>query len=100
MLSITITGSQETVAELQQKIDRFISAAAQELESQLVPRTPIDTGRARRGWQQRQSGYSRTVENQVPYIGALEKGRSKQAPNGFVNQSVSATVAEMKRKKL
>lgn len=100
MLSITITGSKETVAELEQKIDRFISAAADELKSQLVPRTPIDTGRARRGWQLRQGAYSTSVENRVPYIGVLEKGRSKQAPNGFVRQSVSATVAEMKRKKL
>ncbi len=100
MLSITITGVPDTVAELEQKIDKFISATAQELKDQLVPRTPIDTGRARRGWQNRQFAKTQVVENQVPYIGVLEKGRSKQAPNGFVNQAVSATVAEMKRKKL
>lgn len=100
MFTISILGSKETVAELENKIDRFLTAAAVELRSQLVPRTPIDKGRARAGWKERNSLKGYDIENRVPYIGALEKGRSKQAPNGFVDQSVSATVAEMKRKRL
>ena len=62
-----------------------------------MPRTPIDTGRARRGWQQRQTGTQKILDNQVPYIERLERGWSKQAPNGFVNQAIQATITSANR---
>jgi hypothetical protein len=65
----------------------------EEFRRQVIPRTPIDTGQARRGWQTRQN----SVENRVPYIERLERGWSKQAPTGFVNQAISATIDKTKR---
>jgi hypothetical protein len=59
------------------------------------PRTPIDTGRARRGWQTRQS----EIRNDVPYIGKLQSGYSRQAPKGFVNQALTSTIEKSKQRK-
>lgn len=83
--------------KLAQEIDRFTTDLMTSFKNEVTPRTPIDTGRARRGWQQRTSLASKSVVNNVPYIGALEKGRSKQAPNGFVKQAMSAAITKSKR---
>lgn len=61
----------------------------------VVPRTPIDTGRARRGWQAR----TNEIRNDVPYIKKLEGGSSRQAPSGFVNQAMSITIDKSNRRK-
>jgi hypothetical protein len=84
--------------DLADTIGQFQSFVATEFKRQVVPRTPIDQGRARAGWQQRQQGNTQIVENNVPYIERLEKGYSKQAPRGFVNQAITATINETKRK--
>lgn len=83
----------ETLAGLERDIDQVQSFILEEFRRQVIPRTPIDTGQARRGWQTRQS----SVENRVPYIERLEGGWSKQAPRGFVNQAISATINKTKR---
>lgn len=64
-------------------------------KSAVVPRTPIDTGKARRGWQIRTG----QVENRVPYIGKLETGYSRQAPDGFVRQALNTTIEKSNRRK-
>jgi hypothetical protein len=97
-ISVEVTGSQASIDELSNKFGKFVSDFTSSLNTNLKARTPIDTGRARRGWTQRTQGTSASVENTVPYVPALEKGRSRQAPNGFVQQSVAATVNEFKRK--
>ena len=91
-ITVDVEGSELLLRDLDSTIKDFQSRVASTLKSELVPRTPIDTGRARRGWQQRQN----TVENRVPYIEQLEKGRSRQAPRGFVQQAISATVKKTK----
>lgn len=82
--------------EVKDYIDRFTNGLVDEFRSQVVPRTPKDTGRARQGWKVRK-GFNKQIENTVPYIGALERGRSRQAPRGFVKQSISAAIAETER---
>lgn len=79
------------------EISQFQSFIASEFKRQVVPRTPIDKGRARAGWQQRQAGTQQIVENRVPYIERLEGGYSRQAPKGFVNQAIAATMKQTKR---
>jgi len=68
---------------------------ADDYKSSVVPRTPIDTGRARRGWQARKT----EIKNNVPYIGKLEEGYSRQAPNGFVRQALSSTIQKSNQRK-
>ena len=68
---------------------------ADDYKSSVVPRTPIATGRARRGWQSRKT----EIKNTVPYIGKLETGYSRQAPNGFVKQALSKTIEKSNQRK-
>lgn len=76
-------------------VEKEKDALASDYKSAVVPRTPIDTGRARRGWQKRRD----TVRNDVPYIGRLETGYSRQAPRGFVKQALSTTIDKSKQRK-
>lgn len=91
-------------------IDRLISKIGDRIANTLLEEvrkaTPIDKGRARRGWRKDKTAnptLSSSVErqikiqNRVPYIGLLERGRSKQAPNGIVRQSLSATLRNRRR---
>jgi len=51
-------------------------------------RTPIKQGRARRGWRVERRGTNTHVVNRTPYIGTLERGRSKQAPRGILKPTL------------
>lgn len=63
---------------------------------ELKKTTPIKTGRARSGWRKYRdtkigTGQTQTViTNTVPYIGPLDEGSSKQAPQGIVEPSWAA----------
>lgn len=74
--------------------DDEVKALSETLKQEISRRTPIDSGRARRGWQVRNN----QVINNVPYIDRLERGYSSQAPKGFTNQAVRATVNKRKNK--
>jgi len=50
--------------------------------------TPIKQGRARRAWKIERQGTNTAVVNRTPYIGQLERGRSKQAPKGILRPTV------------
>ena len=92
-ITIDVLGVDNIRSQLSKEIDSLKALVANTFTSEVKSRTPIDQGRARRGWQQRSS----QIENRVPYIERLEKGYSKQAPSGFVNQAISATVSKTKR---
>ena len=74
--------------DIRAKFQRAVNSFFEELNTSSSKITPIRTGRARRGW--RKSGKYRIgdsgvmIENQVPYIGLLDEGRSKQAPAGII----------------
>jgi L-arabinose isomerase len=91
---MTVEGVSELKKLLKKIADEEIEAIGDEYQSQVRRRTPIDTGRARRGWQKR----TKEIRNEVPYIRRLENGYSAQAPRGFVKQSVTATINKRKTK--
>lgn len=77
------------------EVQRF----GQELTQEIRQKTPVDTGRAKAGWQNRSTNTGYEISNNVPYIGVLDKGRhmtnrgmrgSKQAPRGIVGPSLDA----------
>lgn len=96
-ITIDVEGIDQLGRELTKEVEQFFSLVASEFKTQVTARTPIRSGQARRGWQQRQFARQQIVENQVPYIERLENGYSKQAPNGFVKQAITATVNKTKR---
>ncbi|MDH7971042.1 hypothetical protein QH494_02515 [Sphingomonas sp. AR_OL41] len=59
-----------------------------DLHKALVLATPVDTGRARLGWVPDLA--AGTIENNVEYIEALNAGHSKQAPAGYVENTIDA----------
>ena len=53
--------------------------------------TPVDTGKARSGWnsytvKEFDGTIGAVIENKVPYIGRLNRGHSQQAPKFFIEQ--------------
>lgn len=92
--NIKIVGDM-TLQSVQAAIRTVKADLMPEIQKEVASRTPIDTGRARRGWQQRSQTM---VKNDVPYIERLEKGYSRQAPNGFVNQGIRAAVKTISNK--
>lgn len=59
-----------------------------DLHGGLMRSTPVDTGNARNGWQLT-LGADPAIENQVPYIGKLNDGHSKQAPALFIEAEIN-----------
>jgi hypothetical protein len=77
--------TEEQFLELAQKITLDVQA-------DLVKATPVDTGRARQGWQAetpKSINENGIVENNVEYIAVLNDGSSKQAPANFVENVVA-----------
>lgn len=92
-MSISVSGVRRVTIVLDETLEQTKEEVLNTLEAEIKKRTPIDTGRARRGWQQRQTD---TLRNDVPYIGRLEDGYSRQAPRGFTTQAINATARKFK----
>jgi hypothetical protein len=99
MLKVRFTGIQSTKRGLDASLRSEVKRLASEVFNEVTKRTPVDTGRAKAGWRQQVRDKSFTVENSVPYIGVLDKGRhmtnrgmrgSKQAPKGIVGPSLES----------
>jgi hypothetical protein len=82
---------------LEQGLKELTGRTAGELWERVAGRTPLDTGRARAGWQQSGSGLEYQVSNNVPYITALEHGHSSQAPQGMVGITMLEAPALVER---
>jgi hypothetical protein len=89
---VAISGLDKFNKELAKIIEKTKNELQDTVKTEIATRTPIDSGRARRGWSKRSSGKDRIVKNTVPYIERLEGGYSRQAPNGFTKQAVKATM--------
>jgi len=94
LIKIQVTGVSQTLNGLRQEVDAYTTDLLTNFTTEVIPRTPIDTGLARKSWQKRLNGKEKSVINTAPHITALEQGRSRQAPNGFVNQSLAAAIAK------
>ena len=109
-----------------QSLDWTVRSVTLELFTSVIEDTPVDTGRARGNWQtsvgspetgevdrseqsamgelySKAGGYGKItyMANNLPYIGRLEYGWSKQAPAGMVRKNftrVEAIVAAAARK--
>lgn len=88
-MKIKITGIEQELKRLKKQLDGDVeaqlSATAEIIAANLAANTPIDTGRARAGWEvtSDEDGHV-IIQNDVPYIESLNHGHSKQAPSYFV----------------
>lgn len=78
--------------DIERKLERAVDHFFVLLNRDSKRITPIRTGRARAGW--RKTGKYRLgdtgviIENLVPYIGVLDQGSSRQAPDGIVQPTL------------
>tara|TARA_R100000231_G_scaffold28505_1_gene25303 strand:+ start:10206 stop:10508 length:303 start_codon:yes stop_codon:yes gene_type:complete len=97
VLKTKLTGDLD-LSDLKKEIDSFIKDLSKQTIRVARQNTPIDTGRARKGWTRSNSRQGFEVENSVPYIGFLEKGISKQAPKGILKPTVRKVTGNIQRR--
>lgn len=113
--------------DVEPAVDDTLRKVALVANQTLVVATPVDTGRARANWQvsinaevdaeldstdahgaiTRNEGVIKgyrggeiLIQNNVPYIGALNNGSSAQAPAGFVEKAIQAAARAVSRAKV
>ena len=74
--------------DIERSLERAIDTLFSDINRDARDITPIRTGRARAGWRKaskyRIGDSGVIVENPVSYIGVLDRGSSRQAPQGIV----------------
>ena len=98
ILGVSLTGV--GIATILRKVRaREARALANTVFRGVKDRTPVDTGRAKRGWAMRPKRGGYLIYNNVPYIGVLDKGRhmtprgmrgSLQAPKGMTKPTLDS----------
>ncbi len=101
------------------ELDTVVRKIALDAHDRVTEKTPVDTGRARGNWNMGAGKIDRSVDegatqaqqpslqkgegekpiyitNNLPYINALEKGSSAQAPSGMVAVTMSELEAGIK----
>ena len=78
----------QVLSAVSREISQIGTKLAKTLLEEVKKRTPIKQGRARRGWRIERQGTNTHVVNRTPYIGTLERGRSKQAPRGILKPTL------------
>jgi len=88
MIKLSIRGVRKAMSNLEREKDRIIDQIANDTLEVARAKTPIDEGRARNGWRREDRGRDAVIVNRVPYVDLLERGRSKQAPNGILGPTM------------
>lgn len=79
------------INQIEQQVVDVAAKVTLDATADLVAATPVDTGRARQGWQAEtptKLGDQGHIINDVLYIDRLNAGHSKQAPAGFIESVV------------
>jgi len=91
--------SNKVIAELSNDVAQMVRQVSQDLFDTLKQKTPVRSGRARRGWRlQRQGKLRYKVANRVPYIDRLDEGYSKQAPRGMTRPATREVLNRARRR--
>tara|TARA_R100001510_G_C7456056_1_gene78730 strand:+ start:82 stop:381 length:300 start_codon:yes stop_codon:yes gene_type:complete len=88
MFKTRVLNLDKVLTSVEQSIKKVNTSLVNTLLVEAKKSTPIRQGRARRGWRVERQGTNTRVVNRVPYIGTLERGRSKQAPRGILRPTV------------
>ena len=90
MLRVEVLGN-TALPGLRTELARFTESVMASFLTEAARITPVRSGRARRAWQQQGRRVNTQVVNTVPYIGLLDQGRSRQAPQGIVQPAINRT---------
>lgn len=98
-LKIEVSGVAQSIKQVESDLADFQERVAEMVLQEAPKFTPKRTGRARAGWEITGSkGKELAVENNVPYVGYLEKPyvKSKQAPRGIIGPTLTSVKGKMK----
>lgn len=84
---------EDVMKDINKKSKNFISAVMDDVKRVAARETPVDTGRAQRGWRRKKQD----VLNNVEYITHLEDGHSKQAPSGIARPTIKEINSRYKK---
>ncbi len=99
MLKARLAGKLD-ISELERSVDKLISDVSKRTLATAKANTPIRSGRARNSWTSKEGPGLFEVQNSVPYIEQLEKGRSRQAPRGIVRPTVRVITGQLRNRRL
>lgn len=87
-MKLEVLGVANALQFIDKEVEEQINTVAELYHEEAQRSTPIKSGRARRAWNKDVQRQGFTVENNVPYIGRLEEGYSKQAPRGITGPTL------------
>jgi hypothetical protein len=97
-IKIEVRDIADAIREVEQQYLGFLERIADEIVEEAPKFTPKRTGRASQGWRKtmKQDGFD--VDNNVPYVGYLEKPyvKSKQAPRGIIGPTLTSVKGKLK----
>jgi hypothetical protein len=88
MLKFVVQGTRQVMRSLEREKETLHTRVASDILEVARSKTPIDQGKARRGWRLENGFREKRIVNRVPYIDVLEQGHSKQAPNGILRPTL------------
>ena len=97
-LKIEVRGVADTMKQVEQDYRGFLERVADTIVTEAPKFTPKRTGRAAAGWEKKMEKDNFSVENNVPYVGYLEKPyvKSKQAPKGIIGPTLTSVKGKLK----
>lgn len=88
MIKITVVNPNKLMQDLKSRSKTLIEKISTDVLATVKKYTPIKLGTARQGWRIARSSKGNSIVNRVPYIGRLEEGLSRQAPNGMIEPTI------------
>ena len=74
------------------KVERALDQFSEFIMTKALPvlkkHPPIDTGNARRHWKKKLRGTKQVIYNRIVYIARLDRGWSKQKPDGILTPAI------------
>ena len=95
-MKVEVLGINETLQFLGTSVTNKVAQVAEIYLDEAKKATPIKSGRARRNWTKQVDRQDFSVSNNVPYIGRLEEGYSKQAPKGITRAATRRANSRIK----
>ena len=95
-MKVEVLGINETLQFLGTSVTDKVAQVAEIYLDEAKKATPIKSGRARRNWKKTVNRQGFDVSNNVPYIGRLEEGYSKQAPKGITRAATRRANSRIK----
>ena len=89
----------KTLSEFNASLSKWVVMETNKMQTDLftsiVKETPVDTGKARDGWENTpvtKLGDTGLINNDVEYIGWLEFGTDKMQPFGMVRRNIQRVI--------